>query len=262
MKILLVRHGETNYNKNRLIQGHSDIELNEDNIVNIFVNIVPLSQTSPEKIESIREWGKERAVPASGRPIGEEELKKKIIESRNQKLSFELAKKPKESFLDRTETYSKEELVKILNKKITAGSWKALYENYIVAKPEITDINMIDSIEKLKNSFTNLKEAKEKISKILNRAVVASSWQVLYDKYVTEDLYFKDKVSKYIFYLVEIEGKPQLDFLGITYEYYSNKKVAEKWHKEMIKLIHPDRCKHPKATEAMQALEKLYKGMI
>ena len=121
---------------------------------------------------------------------------------------------------------------------------------------------MIDSYDKLKSSFTNLKEAKEKISKILNRAVVASSWQVLYDKYVIEDLYFKDKVSKYIFYLVEIGGKPQLDFLGITYEYYSNKKVAEKWHKEMIKLIHPDRCKHPKATEAMQTLEKLYKGMI
>ena len=28
MKILLVRHGETDYNKNRKIQGHSDIELN------------------------------------------------------------------------------------------------------------------------------------------------------------------------------------------------------------------------------------------
>ena len=51
---------------------------------------------------------------------------------------------------------AKEELVKILNKKITAGSWKALYENYIVAKPEITDISMIDSFEKLKNSFSNL----------------------------------------------------------------------------------------------------------
>ena len=152
---------------------------------------------------------------------------------------------------------AKIEVAKILNKKVTAASWKVLYENYIVAKPEITDINMIDSIEKLKNSFTNLKEAKEKISRILNRKVVASSWQILY-----EDLYFKDKVSKYIFYLVEIEGKPQLDFLGITYEYYSNKKVAEKWHKEIIKLIHPDRCKHPKATEAMQVLEKLYKGMI
>ena len=157
---------------------------------------------------------------------------------------------------------AKEELVKILNKKITAGSWKALYENYIVAKPEITDISMIDSFEKLKNSFSNLKEAKDKISKILNRKIVANSWQVLYDKYVTEDLYFKDKISKYIFYLVELEGKLQLDFLGITYNYYSNKEIAEKWHKEMVKLIHPDRCKHPKATEAMQALEKLYKGMI
>ena len=58
---------------------NENFELNEDNIVNIFVNIVPLSQTSPEKIESIRDWGKERAVPASGKPIGEEELKKNSI---------------------------------------------------------------------------------------------------------------------------------------------------------------------------------------
>nr|WP_233573291.1 hypothetical protein [Leptotrichia sp. OH3620_COT-345] len=77
-----------------------------------------------------------------------------------------------------------------------------------------------------------------------------------------EDLYFKDEISKYIFYLVELEGKLQLDFLGITYDYYRDKKIAEKWRKEMVKLIHPDRCKHSKATEAMQALEKLYKGMI
>ena len=126
----------------------------------------------------------------------------------------------------------------------------------------MVDINVIDSVEVLKKSFENLKEAKIEIAKILNKKVIASSWHVLYDKYVTEDLYFKDKISKYVFFLVELEGKLQLDFLGITYEYYSNKKIAEKWHKEMIKLIHPDRCKHPKATEAMQVLEKLYKGMI
>lgn len=30
-----------------------------------------------EKIESIRDWGRERAVPASGKPIGEEELLQK-----------------------------------------------------------------------------------------------------------------------------------------------------------------------------------------
>ena len=33
MKILLVRHGETNYNKERKVQGHSDIELNETGIM-------------------------------------------------------------------------------------------------------------------------------------------------------------------------------------------------------------------------------------
>lgn len=48
--------------------------LNEENIVTAFNNVVPLSQTSPEKIESIRDWGKERAVPASGKPIGGEEI--------------------------------------------------------------------------------------------------------------------------------------------------------------------------------------------
>lgn len=32
MKILMVRHGETDYNKNRLVQGHTDIPLNETGI--------------------------------------------------------------------------------------------------------------------------------------------------------------------------------------------------------------------------------------
>jgi ATPase family associated with various cellular activities (AAA) len=35
-----------------------------------FENIVPLSKTSPERIEAIRTWGRERAVPASGASIG------------------------------------------------------------------------------------------------------------------------------------------------------------------------------------------------
>ncbi|CAG9167391.1 AAA family ATPase [Cupriavidus pampae] len=35
-----------------------------------FQNLVPLSKTSPEQIESIRAWGRDRAVPASGNPIG------------------------------------------------------------------------------------------------------------------------------------------------------------------------------------------------
>lgn len=51
---------------------NSSFELNGDNIIAAFNNVVPLSQTSPEKIEAIRDWGRERAVPASGKPIGSE----------------------------------------------------------------------------------------------------------------------------------------------------------------------------------------------
>ncbi len=51
--------------------------LNEENMITAFNNVVPLSQTSPEKIEGIRDWGKERAVPASGKPIGGEQLTQK-----------------------------------------------------------------------------------------------------------------------------------------------------------------------------------------
>lgn len=48
--------------------------MSAENIINAFNNVVPLSQTSPEKIEAIRDWGKERAVPASGKPIGGEQI--------------------------------------------------------------------------------------------------------------------------------------------------------------------------------------------
>ncbi len=60
----------------RLI-ANDQFELTEDNIISAFNNVVPLSQTSPEKIEDIRNCGKTRAVPASGRPIGSEEIAQK-----------------------------------------------------------------------------------------------------------------------------------------------------------------------------------------
>ena len=56
------------------IVANPSFDLSESNIITTFNNVVPLSQTSPERIEAIRDWGKERAVPASGRPIGSEEI--------------------------------------------------------------------------------------------------------------------------------------------------------------------------------------------
>lgn len=47
-----------------------ELQYSDELIINSLKNVVPLSKTSPEKIEAIREWGRERAVPASGKPIG------------------------------------------------------------------------------------------------------------------------------------------------------------------------------------------------
>ncbi len=45
---------------------HGNDFVSDDLYVRCFNNVVPLSKTSPEQIESIRAWGRERAVMASG----------------------------------------------------------------------------------------------------------------------------------------------------------------------------------------------------
>ena len=45
---------------------HGNEAVNNELFEKCFKNIVPLSKTSPERIEAIRIWGRERAVPASG----------------------------------------------------------------------------------------------------------------------------------------------------------------------------------------------------
>ena len=58
------------------VMANEQFVLSRNNIMTAFNNVIPLSQTSPEKIDAIREWGRSRAVPASGRPIGEAGLAK------------------------------------------------------------------------------------------------------------------------------------------------------------------------------------------
>ena len=73
------------------------------------------------------------------------------------------------------------------------------------------------------------------------------------------DLYFKNHEARLIFGLAELEGKTQLDFLGIDLEHYSNKKLAEKWYTETKRKI--VNSSHPKLDVALVNLEKLYKSM-
>lgn len=73
------------------------------------------------------------------------------------------------------------------------------------------------------------------------------------------DLYFKNHEARLIFGLAELEGKQQMDFLGIDYEHYSNKNLAKKWYTETKEKI--TNSKHLKLDVALENLEKLYAGM-
>lgn len=74
-----------------------------------------------------------------------------------------------------------------------------------------------------------------------------------------QDLYFKNEKTRTIFGLVELNGKQQIDFLGIDYSHYSNKKIAEIWYTETKEKI--ANSNHSKLDVALANLEKLYKGM-
>ncbi len=76
------------------------------------------------------------------------------------------------------------------------------------------------------------------------------------------DLYFKGEAERYIFLLLELDGKQRLDKLGVNRTHYSKKENAEKWRNEIAKIIHPDVCKHIQAERAMAELNEMYKEMI
>ena len=74
-----------------------------------------------------------------------------------------------------------------------------------------------------------------------------------------KDLYFIDETTKTIFALVELQGKVQMNLLGIQRIHYINSDISKNWYEETKnKIIN---SKHPKLVEAMRELEKLYKGM-
>ena len=74
-----------------------------------------------------------------------------------------------------------------------------------------------------------------------------------------EDLYFKNHEARLIFGLVVLSGKPQMDFLGIDYSHYSDKKIAEIWYSNIKDVL--INSKHEMRDVALEKLDKLYKGM-
>ena len=92
-----------------------------------------------------------------------EMLKAKIIQSRNEKLSFEISKKPKNNFLQKTEVYSKEELAEKEKEWIEIFEEKENQKNLEkIKKNKIKN----DEAEEIIKPLENMKISEEKENKL------------------------------------------------------------------------------------------------
>ena len=140
----------------------------------------------------------------------------------------------------------------------------------------LLDVKSLEALKTLGKHKELVAQFKETIGE--DKKVNTKSWLNLYESicnYVEllkskreaaekqyKDLYFVSKEAEIIFYLVELNGEIRLKKLGITKRYYNNKTKATNWRNDVLKIIHPDKCSHEKASEATSKLNSIYKEMI
>ena len=74
------------------------------------------------------------------------------------------------------------------------------------------------------------------------------------------DLYFKNEASKYMFALTEVDGRIQLNLLGVNYNHYRDENLAKNWYEYVKQTI--ENSEYTDLAGAMGILEVLYDGMI
>ena len=75
-----------------------------------------------------------------------------------------------------------------------------------------------------------------------------------------QDLYFKNEASKYMFALTEVDGRIQLNLLGVNYNHYRDENLAKNWYEYVKQTI--ENSEYTDLAEAMGILKVLYDEMI
>ena len=75
-----------------------------------------------------------------------------------------------------------------------------------------------------------------------------------------QDLYFKNEASKYMFALTEVDGRIQLNLLGVNCSHYRYKNLAKNWYEYVKQTI--ENSEYTDLARAMGILKVLYDEMI
>ncbi|MDM8558934.1 hypothetical protein [Candidatus Parabeggiatoa sp. HSG14] len=99
--------------------------------------------------------------------------------------------------------------------------------------------------------WSNLLEKINFLSNIFGK----SNNKVWHDGFISE-------TEKYLFCLLELDGKNRQRILGVNGLHYKNTEIAKRWKRKIIQKIHTDKCSDSRAPAAMQVLEEMYQEMI
>lgn len=100
------------------------------------------------------------------------------------------------------------------------------------------------------------------ILRVINSATGGPK-DLLTERIVQQDIaYFKSETDRLIYALIELSGEAQLKALGINKSHFRDSHKAKQLRNSIVHLIHPDKCNHPKAKDAMTKLTKLFNEVV
>lgn len=134
------------------------------------------------------------------------------------------------------------------------GSFKEIRQEIKESLGEKVSIKF-DSWENLLNAIQELRQFIFKA----NNIIFQNNTELL--EMSKTSLYFQSDAARIIYALLELDGEQRLRELGVIKSYTKDLEKAKNWRNNIAKKIHPDICKHPKASEASIKLTKIYEQM-
>lgn len=72
---------------------------------------------------------------------------------------------------------------------------------------------------------------------------------------------FINKQKELVFYLTVLDGEVRNKCLGVTDKHFEDKKVAQRWYKNLAKFVHPDKTQCGD-NKAFLILQEMYQNMV
>jgi hypothetical protein len=137
---------------------------------------------------------------------------------------------------------------------IKAASWKALAD-----KLNGTDkpTKKPQSVAELKSTVKNLQQRIQQLE-----AEIVALQQPSTAAKGTDSDYFISPEAEIIYSIIKLDGESRLKALGVNRTHYRDAKKAKEWRNNLAMKVHPDKCFHPLADQAIDEITAIYKNMV